>query len=332
MMADDGPRRQISVPIKGDRWRHQTVQGHIAHPPRQDRFRNVHGHTSRPVIPQSQTLQQTYQCETIHDHISTPITSRSQTLRQTYKSRTVHDHISTPVTSPFQTLQQTYKSQTVRGHISTPVATRPQTLQQRKRHRHSSIDSPHYTVAQSGRSQRRRVEPESPTPTRFLTNDYNKRKAATARFPPKITARHLRVAMRRYEQVVQNACTAVETSCASCGEFMAKAESAWIPVDDDRLCSMKSPEGLVQLDSCSIMDGAYQFCKTCFNVFTGGRIPKFSALNAVNVTMCQHYPAELEDLTLMEEYAIARSHPIGTILKLKPNGLVNPTAFPTLLH
>jgi hypothetical protein len=42
--------------------------------------------------------------------------------------------------------------------------------------------------------------------------------------------------------------------------------------------------------------------------------------------MCQHYPAELEDLTLMEEYAIARSHPIGTILKLRPNGVRNPTA------
>ncbi len=56
-------------------------------------------------------------------------------------------------------------------------------------------------------------------------------------------------------------------------------------------------------------------------------VPKFSALNAVNVTMCQHYPAELEDLTLMEEYAIARSHPIGTILKLKPNGARNPTAY-----
>jgi len=43
--------------------------------------------------------------------------------------------------------------------------------------------------------------------------------------------------------------------------------------------------------------------------------------------MCQDYPAELEDLTLMEEYAIARSHPIGTVLKLKPNGLKNPTAY-----
>jgi len=133
--------------------------------------------------------------------------------------------------------------------------------------------------------------------------------------------------MRGYEQVIQDACAGVETSCASCGEFMAKVESKLIPVDDDRLRSMKSSEGVVQLDNCSIMDGAYQFCKTCFNALNGGRIPKFSALNAVNVTMCQHYPAELENLTLAEQFTIARGHPIGTILKLKPNGVRNPTAY-----
>jgi hypothetical protein len=133
--------------------------------------------------------------------------------------------------------------------------------------------------------------------------------------------------MRRYEQVVQDACAGVETSCASCGEFIAKAESKLIHVDDPRLSPMKPSENVVRLDNCSIIDGAYRFCKSCFNALNGGRIPKFSALNAVNVTMCQHYPAELEDLTLMEEYAIARSHPIGTILKLKPNGLKNPTAY-----
>ena len=37
--------------------------------------------------------------------------------------------------------------------------------------------------------------------------------------------------------------------------------------------------------------------------------------------------AELEDLTLTEECAIARSHPIGTILKLKPNGFRSPAAY-----
>jgi len=133
--------------------------------------------------------------------------------------------------------------------------------------------------------------------------------------------------MRRYEQVVQDACASVETSCASCGEFMSKAESELISIDDDRLYSMKSLEGVVQLDNCNIVDGSYQLCKTCFNDLNRGRIPKFSALNAVNVNMCQHYPPELEDLTLMEEYVIARSHPIGTILKLKPNGVRNPTAY-----
>ena len=133
--------------------------------------------------------------------------------------------------------------------------------------------------------------------------------------------------MRRYEQVIQEACASVETSCASCGEFMTQAESELISIDDDRLYSMKSLEGVVQLDNCSIVDGSYQLCKTCFNGLNRGRIPKFSALNAVNVNMCQHYPPELEDLTLMEEYVIARSHPIGTILKLKPNGVRNPTAY-----
>ena len=92
--------------------------------------------------------------------------------------------------------------------------------------------------------------------------------------------------MRRYEQVIQDTCAGVETSCASCGEFMAKAESELIPVDDDRLRLMKPPEDVVQLDNCSIIDGSYQFCKTCFNTLNGGRIPKFSALNAVNVTLC----------------------------------------------
>lgn len=133
--------------------------------------------------------------------------------------------------------------------------------------------------------------------------------------------------MHRYEQVIEDACAAVEASCASCGEFVAKAESRLIPVDDNRLHIMKSPEGVVQLDNCGITDGCYRFCMPCFNALTRGRIPKFSAQNAVNVTMCQHYPADLDDLTLTEQYAIARSHPIGTILKLKPNRVSNPTAY-----
>src|SRR5271163_3873677 len=211
----DSPRRHRAVPIKGDPWRYQTVQGHIAHPPRLQ-------HRAVPVQ---------------GDH---------------WTSHTVQGHIAHP-------LRQLYQHQTVHGHISAPVAT------QRKRHRNPSSDSPHHATAR-----RRRVEPE-PTPTQSLIDAYNKRKAATARFPPRITPQHIRAAMRRYEQIVQGACAGVETSCASCGEFMARAESELIPVDDDRVHSMKTTEGVTQLDNCSLVDGSYQVCQACFNALNGHR-------------------------------------------------------------
>jgi hypothetical protein len=118
-----------------------------------------------------------------------------------------------------------------------------------------------------------------------LIDDYNKRKAATARFPPNITLQPVRAATRRYERVVQDAPAGVKTSCALCGGVMAKAGSELISVDHDRLRSMKPTERGAQLDNCGIVDGLYQVCKTCFDAFNGDRIPKSSALNAVNVTV-----------------------------------------------
>src|SRR5579871_3512422 len=310
----ESSHRLISVTnsIKGDRWRHQTVQGHVAHPPRKVHFNNL----------------------TVQDHVAHPPRQAQNHAAVThlpsqvdFKNRTFQDHVAHPprqiqnhvaITHP---PRQHFQNQIIHGHISTPVTAPSEILQQRKRHRNSS--------PQSSRHQRRRIKTDTPTLAQSLINNYNKRKTATTHFPPKITSQHIRAAMRRYEQVIEDACAAVETSCASCGEFLAKAgsERELIPIRDDRLHSMKSADGVIQLDNCSIANESYQFCKPCFNALNGNRTPKFSALNAVNVTMCQHYPAELEDLTLMEEYAIARSHPIGTILKLKPNGVRNATAY-----
>jgi hypothetical protein len=45
-----------------------------------------------------------------------------------------------------------------------------------------------------------------PAPAQALIDAYNKRKAASAQFPPKITPLHIREAMRRYEQVIEDAC------------------------------------------------------------------------------------------------------------------------------
>ncbi|KAI1829024.1 hypothetical protein DTO027I6_10052 [Penicillium roqueforti] len=58
-----------------------------------------------------------------------------------------------------------------------------------------------------------------------------------------------------------------------------------------------------------------------------GTIPKFSARNLVNVTLCQHYPDALEGLTLSEEYLIAKCHPVGVVVKLRPGGRSSPVNY-----
>ena len=77
------------------------------------------------------------------------------------------------------------------------------------------------------------------------------------------------------------------------------------------------------LDECGHYRNSWHFCTSCYTAITYLNIPKFSAANSVNVTICQHYPSALEDLTAVEECLIAKCHPVGTIIKLRPGGPSN---------
>lgn len=50
----------------------------------------------------------------------------------------------------------------------------------------------------------------------------------------------------------------------------------------------------------------------------------------MNVTLCQHYPDALKELTLTEEYLIAKSHPVGVVVKLRPGGQTSPANYRAL--
>ena len=72
---------------------------------------------------------------------------------------------------------------------------------------------------------------------------------ATASFPPKASPQRIRDAMYKYEQIIEDACAAVETSCASCGRFLAKTSSSLVPVDDGRLGPFRPPRNDLYLTS-----------------------------------------------------------------------------------
>ena len=76
-----------------------------------------------------------------------------------------------------------------------------------------------------------------------------------------------------------------------------------------------------RLNSCSLDGTDHLFCHGCFTAIKQRKPPKYSALNGVNVSLCQNYPAAHQDLTLTEECLIARGHPIASIVKLRPHGV-----------
>jgi hypothetical protein len=84
------------------------------------------------------------------------------------------------------------------------------------------------------------------------------------------------------------------------------------------------------LDLYGYTHGFWNLCPGCNAALLRGSAPKFSAMNKINVTLCQNYPEALTDLTLTEKYLIAKSHPVGVVLKLRPGGRSSPANYRAL--
>jgi hypothetical protein len=46
----------------------------------------------------------------------------------------------------------------------------------------------------------------------------------------------------------------------------------------------------IQLDKYDLVGASYRDCKACHDNLKKDKVPKFSAMNAANVTMCQALP------------------------------------------
>lgn len=116
-----------------------------------------------------------------------------------------------------------------------------------------------------------------------------------------------------------------DSACSSCGKLVHNTDIRRF-LDGDPL--LRPLEGV--LDSCGRSDGFWNLCSLCHAALLRGSVPKFSAKNNVNVTLCQHYPDALKDLTLTEEYLVAKSHPVGVVVKLRPGGQTSPANYRAL--
>ena len=161
----------------------------------------------------------------------------------------------------------------------------------------------------------------------LLEDEFEHREAASQEFPPDISASHIRVSIGKYEDEMS---AASKTSvCCSCGQLVPTTDIHRIKNSSDTIDCLRDC-----LDNCGRHEDDnedyWQFCSQCNAALRKGNVPKFSAKNSVNVTMCQDYPSALEDLTAVEECLIAICHPVGRILKLRPGGRPSPVSYNAL--
>ena len=113
--------------------------------------------------------------------------------------------------------------------------------------------------------------------------------------------------------------------CCCCGRLIAPRDIYEIY---DEAHFILPPQRI--LDHCSYHENSWDFYTSCHRAVSRSNVPKFSALNLVNVTTCQDYPSALEDLIAIEECLIAKRYPVGTILKLRPRGRSSPLTYNAL--
>jgi hypothetical protein len=157
----------------------------------------------------------------------------------------------------------------------------------------------------------------------FLRDEFELRAAASEAFPLEITSSHIRTSVGRYEDEMSRA--SERSVCCCCGRWATAGDAYEIGHQSHFTLPPQRT-----LDHCGHRENSWGFCTSCHGAVSRCNIPKFSALNLVNVTTCQDYPSALEDLTAIEECLIAKCHPVGTILKLRPGGRASPLTYNAL--
>ena len=151
------------------------------------------------------------------------------------------------------------------------------------------------------------------TRSKLLEEEQKEITAASEAFPPTITPSILRTCTQEYHQIIKTGSR--RDSCASCGSLFEEASLRHVAIEEPYISTKLS-----YLDRCGKHEDVVMLCGGCGTSLQKNAVPKFSAINYINTTLCQAYPPELEGLTYIEECVIALAHPIGVIIKLTGGG------------
>jgi hypothetical protein len=124
------------------------------------------------------------------------------------------------------------------------------------------------------------------TRSKLLEDEQKEITAASEAFPPTITPSILRACTQEYHQIIKTGSR--RDSCASCGSLFEEASLRHVAIEEPYISTKLS-----YLDRCGKQEDVVMLCGGCGASLQKNAVPKFSAINYINTTLCQAYPSEL---------------------------------------
>lgn len=151
-------------------------------------------------------------------------------------------------------------------------------------------------------------------------------------FPPDIDENNIHSFILQYQSHIDSVIEDLKCICGYCGLFTLEKKSHILAMDDYLIHNSVMSELLVtsNINSCGNFEGGIYLCFTCKKLLLLGNQPKFGILNGLPCIDCQSYPFVLADLFIPEKAFIAHIDPVVSILKLRPSGILNPAAYPSI--
>jgi hypothetical protein len=178
----------------------------------------------------------------------------------------------------------------------------------KRRSLHTDPSSTNYLISQLLKIKKRRtieddrIQEAVEIALSLLKDEFEINQAASERFPPEITSSNISTSVSKYEDEMLD--VSKRYVCCSCSKLVAIADVYEIHDNDDLVQLL---QGL--LDHCGHHENSWDFCTSCHSALSCSNVPKFSVKNLINLTMCQHYPPALEELTPIEECQVSQTLP-----------------------
>lgn len=155
-----------------------------------------------------------------------------------------------------------------------------------------------------------------------LVGDFAKKKKAATLFLPLLTDTSIRNAVKQFQSHIKNVIADTNDVYACCSLFMSLETSTLLTKVYPEFVSAIEAAIIVNdnFNCCGRTDYSSHFCNTYYDMIIGEQIPKFRSANCINVLLCQKYPDILSDLTHVKEAFITCTHPIKSVIKLRPSG------------